>query len=73
MHSLEMINRLNCSKQVRKSRRANLLFNLGSEGHAKSAEKGLAGESVHIAGRWITDEEWEARKKRKRKKSHRAY
>lgn len=70
MHSLEMINRLNCAKQARKLRRANLLFNLGPAGHAKSAEKGFE-NSFEIRPGWITDGEWEARKKHKKKKSRR--
>jgi len=40
MHSLEMLVRLNSAKHARKERRAALLFNRGSELHAKGAEKG---------------------------------
>jgi hypothetical protein len=66
MHSLEMIVRMNCAKQVRKLRRANLLFNLGSAGHAKSEEKtGSVGQALNPG--WITEEQWQEEKKRKKK------
>jgi hypothetical protein len=69
MHSLEMINRMNCAKQVRKLRKANLLFNLGPAGHAKSAEKGFE-NSFEVHPGWFTEEQWQEERK-KRKKSRR--
>ena len=64
MHSLEMIVFLNSKRQSARAHRAARLFNSGETG--KTAEKTGAAASRQD---WITDEEWEARKKKKKRRA----
>lgn len=65
MFDLETIKFLNQKKPVARAHCAAQSLNAGSVGHAKSGEKTGAPATRED---WITDGEWEARKRRRKKR-----
>lgn len=65
MHSLEMIVFLNSKRMSARAHKAARLFNTGSDGHAKHGEKtGVVNSGIC----WETDESWEVRRKKRKKR-----